>query len=149
MLDRVLELTMLLGRDSAEQLERIGLTESRAHVLWELGQRGPCKQQALAAALRVSPRTITSLIDGLVETGFVTREPHPRDRRASLVTFTPQGKAASRALKKAHRQLARQLFGDLPAGHLDGFEAGLGHVLERLRSHLQRPGDTRLPFALD
>jgi hypothetical protein len=80
-LDRVLELTVLLGRDMADSLAREGLTDSRAHLLWQLQQRGPCTQRTLAADLHVTPRAITALVDGLVATGFVTREPHPSDRR--------------------------------------------------------------------
>jgi DNA-binding MarR family transcriptional regulator len=77
-LDQVLELTVLLGRDMTSSLARMGLTEARAHLLWELRARGPCTQRALASALRVTPRAVTALVDGLVETGFVTREPAPR-----------------------------------------------------------------------
>jgi DNA-binding MarR family transcriptional regulator len=133
MLDRVLELTLLLGQDATEGLGRMGLTESRAHLLWELQRRGPCTQRALADALKVAPRTITTLIDALVETGFVTREPHPSDRRATLVTFTAHGQDTARALVEGHSQLARALFEDLPAEALDGFDAGLVHVIARLR----------------
>jgi DNA-binding MarR family transcriptional regulator len=129
----VLELTVLLGQDMREGLAREGLTESRAHVLWELERRGPCTQRVLADALHVAPRTITTLIDGLVSTGFVTREPHPSDRRATLVTFTPLGHTTARALVEGHRRLARQLFEDLPRNVLDGFDAGLVHVIQRLR----------------
>jgi DNA-binding MarR family transcriptional regulator len=134
MLDRVLELALLLGRDASEGLARMGLTESRAHVVWELQRRGPCTQRALADALKVAPRTITTLIDALVETGFVTREPHPSDRRATLVTFTALGQDTARALVEGHRRLARELFADLPAEALDGLDAGLVHVIDRLRS---------------
>ena len=133
MLDRVLELALLLGRDATEGLARIGLTESRAHLLWELRRRGPCTQRVLADALNVAPRTITTLIDALVETGFVTREPHPSDRRATLVTFTPHGQETARALVEGHRQLACTLFEDLPVEVLDGFDTGLVHVVARLR----------------
>ena len=135
-LGRVLELTVLLGRDMTSSLARDGLTESRAHLLWELQQHGPCTQRSLAAALHVTPRTITALVDGLVSTGFVTREPHPSDRRATLVTFTARGHAAARALTDGHRQLARQLFAGLPADVFDGFDIGLERVLGRLRSVL-------------
>jgi DNA-binding MarR family transcriptional regulator len=118
MLDRVLMLVRLLGEDTRDGLSRLGLTESRAHVVWELQHRGPSTQRTLADALKVAPRTITTLIDALVETGFVTREPHPSDRRATLVTFTPQGKETARALAKV----------------LDGLDAGLDHVIARLRA---------------
>ena len=106
-LDRVLELTVLLGRDMTDSLAREGLTDSRAHLLWQLQQRGPCTQRTLAADLHVTPRTITALVDGLVATGFVTREPHPSDRRAALVTFTERGQTTAQALLDGHRRLAR------------------------------------------
>ena len=135
-LDRVLELTVLLSRDATESLAREGLTESRAHLVWQLQQRGPCTQATLAADLHVTPRTITALIDGLVTTGFVTREPHPTDRRATLVTFTQKGRATAQGLVDAHRRLARQLFADLPGDVFDDFDAGLRHVITRFRGVL-------------
>lgn len=133
-LDRVFELTTFLGRDAAESLAQMGLTESRAAVMWKVHRRGPCTQRALADALGVTPRTMTGLIDGLVSTGFVTREPHPSDRRAALITFTPHGQATARTLVDGKRQLARALFEDLPAELLDTFDAGLAHVVARLRA---------------
>jgi DNA-binding MarR family transcriptional regulator len=135
-LDRILELTVLLGRDMADFLAREGLTESRVHLLWQLQQRGPCTQRTLAADLHVTPRTITALVDGLADTGFVTREPHPSDRRATLVTFTERGHATAQALLDDHRRLARQLFGGMPDDAFDGFDAGLLRVLTRLRDVL-------------
>ena len=135
-LDRVLLLTMLLGQDSATSLARMGLTESRAHLLWVLHARGPCTQRALASALHVTPRAITALVDSLAETGFVTREPCPADRRATLVTFTELGRSAAQALADGHRQLARELFADMPAEEFDGFATGLSHVVDRLRALL-------------
>jgi DNA-binding MarR family transcriptional regulator len=63
----------------------------------------------------------------------VTREPHPSDRRAALVTFTERGRAAAQALLDGHRRLARQLFDDLPDDVFDGFDAGLLHVITRFR----------------
>jgi DNA-binding MarR family transcriptional regulator len=135
-LDRVLELTVLLSRDATESLAREGLTESRAHLVWQLQQRGPCTQATLAADMHVTPRTITALVDALVDTGFVTREPHPSDRRATLVTFTERGRATAQALVDGHRRLARQLFADLPGDVFDGFDAGLLHVITRFRGVL-------------
>lgn len=135
-LDRILELTVLIGRDSEESLAREGLTQARAHLLWQLQQRGPCTQATLAADLHVTPRSITAVVDGLVAAGFVTRQPHPSDRRAALVTFTERGASTARGLLDAHRRLARQLFGELPDDVFGGFDAGLRHVLGRFRAVL-------------
>lgn len=134
MLDRVLLLVRLLGADTRQGLSRLGLTESRAHVLWELQRRGPSTQRALADALKVAPRTITTLIDALVETGFVTRESHPTDRRATLITFTAHGAHTTRELLDGHRRLARDLFAELPDEVLDGFDGGLDHLIAHLRA---------------
>ena len=143
-LDRILELTVLVSRDATESLDRQGLTVSRAHLMWQLQQRGPCTQATLAADLQVTPRTITALVDGLVATGFVTREPHPSDRRATLVTFTERGHTTAQALLDDHRRLARQLFAGMADDVLDSFDAGLLHVLTRLRGALaaQEPQTT-------
>src|SRR5487761_1468680 len=122
-LDRILELTVLLSRDMADSLARMGLTESRAHLVWQLQQRGPCTQAALAAGLLVTPRAITALVDALVETGFVTRELHP----------------SAQALADSHRRLARQLFGDLPDDAFSSFDTGLTHVINQFRGVLADP----------
>ena len=135
-LDRVLMLTMLLSQDSAASLARMGLTEARAHLLWVLRAQGPSTQRALASALHVTPRAITALVDSLAETGFVTREPCPDDRRATLVTFTELGRTTAQALGDGHRQLARQLFADMTAEEFDAFGTGLSHVLDRLSTLL-------------
>jgi DNA-binding MarR family transcriptional regulator len=135
-LDRVLELTVLLNRDMTDSLAREGLTESRAHLLWQLQQRGPCTQATLAADLHVTPRAITALVDGLEASGFVTREPHPSDRRAILVTFTERGRTTAQALRDGHVRLARQLFGGLPDDAFDRFDSGLLHVLTQFRGVL-------------
>jgi DNA-binding MarR family transcriptional regulator len=135
-LDRVLELTVLLNDDMTRDLARRGLTASRAHLLWELRARSRSTQQALAEALGVTPRTITGLVDALEETGFVTREPHPGDRRATLVAFTKHGERAAKALERDHIDLARKLFGDMPETTFRGFTRGLDTVLERFREVL-------------
>lgn len=134
-LDRLLELVVLINDDMTRSLARDGLTTSRTHVLWELDRRGPVTQRELADALRVSPRTITGLIDGLVATGFVTREPHPTDRRATLVTFTEQGQRTVQALKDGQQQFARLLFMDLPDEQFNGFYTVLNEILARLHTH--------------
>jgi DNA-binding MarR family transcriptional regulator len=135
-LDRVLQLAVLLNEDMARDLESRGLPGSRAHLVWELHQQGPSTQQALAQALRLTPRAITGLVDALVETGFVTRESHPTDRRATLVTFTKQGKKAAEALERDHIQFATTLFAGLPDATFRNFTKGLDAVLARLRELL-------------
>ncbi|TDD95416.1 MarR family winged helix-turn-helix transcriptional regulator [Jiangella asiatica] len=134
-LGRILELVVVLSEDMTRGLERLGLTDSRAHLLWELHHRGPSTQRTLADALHVSARNITGLVDALVATGFVTREPHPTDRRATLVSFTEHGAATAAALERGQHEFARILFEEMPDHRLDGLVEGLNEVLDRLRKH--------------
>lgn len=136
----LLQLTLVLHHDLAQSLARDGLTVSRVRVLWELRARGPVRQRELAEALDVTPRTITGIVDGLVATGFVTRQPHPTDRRATLVTFTPQGEATVRAMESDQAQFVQILFGGMDETRLRCLIDGLEEILSRLQQHgLQLP----------
>jgi DNA-binding MarR family transcriptional regulator len=132
-LDLVYELVVLLGDDMARSLARDGLTVSRAHLVWELQQRGPTTQRALAGALGVSPRHVTGLVDALEGSGFVARRPHPADRRAVLVELTEHGARAAAAMDRGKHELADVLFGDMSADRYGCFLEGLGEVLTALR----------------
>jgi DNA-binding MarR family transcriptional regulator len=128
-LDKVLHLATLVATDLTRFERESGLTTSRAHLLWVLGATGPSTQQSLAAALSVSARNVTGLVDGLVASGHVSREPHPTDRRATLVTPTATGEAAIRSLVESHERLARQLFSHVPAEQLAVFAATLDETV--------------------
>ncbi|MGY1738791.1 MarR family winged helix-turn-helix transcriptional regulator [Geodermatophilus sp. SYSU D00684] len=133
-LDRVLELTVLLGRDMATSLAAEGLTVARTALLWRLRSAGPSTQRALADALGVSARNVTGLVDGLAEAGLVTRESHPTDRRATLVTPTARAERLLEEMAAGQEQLAEQLFGGLAPDRLDGLVSALDEVLDRLRA---------------
>ena len=120
-LDRVLHLATLVQADLARFEREAGLTTPRVHLLWVLGETGPTTQQSLAQALGVTPRNVTGLVDGLVGSGHVTREPHPHDRRATLVTPTALGARTIVDLVGSHADLAARLFGDVPAARLASF----------------------------
>ena len=132
-LARTLELAVLVNEDMDRALATDGLTRARAHVLWELHSRGPVPQRVLADALAVSARNITGLVDALVATGFVTREPHPNDRRATLVTLTERGATTAAELARGQEELAKALFAGMPRDRFDAYVDGVGTVLSRFR----------------
>ncbi len=61
----------------------------------------------ISEALQVAPRTVTDLIDGLEAKGLVAREPHPVDRRVTLLRLTQAGRdqlgTASAEAEEAYR----------------------------------------------
>lgn len=56
--------------------------------------RSPSSQRALAAALGVTEQTTSRIVDGLVRSGYVLREPDPDDGRRHLLVVTEHGRAA-------------------------------------------------------
>jgi len=123
-----------------QAIAALGLTPARMRLLWELGRRGPVLQRVLADALKVTPRAVTGLVDALVTDRLVTREPHPGDRRATLVTLTPRGETLVAQLKRDHKALARALFASMSDREFDTFSRGLGGLIDRLRAHLAATG---------
>jgi DNA-binding MarR family transcriptional regulator len=95
-----------------------GMGFARGRVLWALSESGPVLMRALSQALGISPRTVTGLVDGLEADGWVTRTPHPEDRRATIISLTPAAETALARLRENYEGLARDLVGDTPPDDL-------------------------------
>lgn len=129
-MDKLMALSIAISKDMARYEKESGLTTARIQLLWELAG-GATTQQQLAAAMGVSPRNVTGLVDGLVASGHVTREPHPTDRRAALVTPTDSGAATIAELQSSYADLAQGLFGHLEQRRLAEFESVLDDTIAR------------------
>jgi DNA-binding MarR family transcriptional regulator len=52
--------------------------------------------------LMVSAGNVTSIVDRLVESGYITRTPSPNDRRVSVIRMTTEGRAAFQFMAEQH-----------------------------------------------
>lgn len=109
-----------------------GLGFARGRVLWALHESGPVLMRALSQALGISPRTVTGLIDALEADGWVTRSPHPADRRATIISLTPAAETTLARLRDSYEGLAHDLLGDLPPDDLARCRAVITALEERL-----------------
>jgi DNA-binding MarR family transcriptional regulator len=89
-----------LAADLVTQAARLVRALRRRHelpagvrVLSVLDEQGPLTVTQLAAAYSCSQPTMTGLVNQLLEQGWATKEPHPTDTRAALVTPTSAGTA--------------------------------------------------------
>lgn len=139
-LDRLLALAFLLSADARRHLTALGLSESRAHLLLVLHGSGPVTQRALAGELDLAARTVTALVDALTDSGHVTREAHPNDRRAFLVTLTPHGASTAAALAEGRIELAQYLFADWSPRTVASFVNQLDRVLTSMQLALEPDG---------
>ncbi|HEY4727213.1 MAG TPA: MarR family transcriptional regulator, partial [Actinomycetes bacterium] len=150
-LKRLFQFTVVMSDAMEEDLARRGLTRARATLLAYLRDQGPTIQSELARALRVSPRNVTGLVNGLEASGLVRRSPHPTDGRAALVELTDDGAHAAAALARDEREFAQYLFADRTTDELDTLAVGLDQLLACLSdpeySTLRRSALRRWPLA--
>ncbi|MBD3147482.1 MarR family winged helix-turn-helix transcriptional regulator [Microbispora bryophytorum] len=91
-------LSFLLGRLymraldlEARRLEALGVTVKQQAVLALLADEGPMTQQHLGQRLGIDRTTVVTVVDGLEQARLVERRRSPADRRAYLLTLTPDG----------------------------------------------------------
>jgi DNA-binding MarR family transcriptional regulator len=78
-----------LSRLATEEHSPVGA--SGVSALAEVVRSGPVRLGDLATRERVAPATLSRVVAGLVEHGYVERTPDPDDARAAMVTATPAG----------------------------------------------------------
>ena len=80
----------------------------KAMTLGELSQR-----------MMVSNGNVTGLVDRLVAQKLVARRPAPHDRRAQIVSLTPEGRKAFRAMARANGNWVAEILADLSPGEIN------------------------------
>ena len=85
------------------------------HVKGAHAERGRVRMGDLAAALGVTARNITTIVDGLEGEGLLTRRRHPTDRRAILLELTEKGRAQIAQIHALHGAIAERFFAPLDA----------------------------------
>jgi DNA-binding MarR family transcriptional regulator len=89
----------LRGRDT--HLGASELSHAQFELLIELSERGELPAGELAAAARLTPATVTQMLDHLAEQGHVERVRSETDRRVVVSRLTPQGKGKIDAKREA------------------------------------------------
>jgi DNA-binding MarR family transcriptional regulator len=86
--------------------DQSGLSSPRLSALSVVVLSGPLSLAELAAAEQVRPPTMSRIVDGLVETGLITREAKPGDRRSVRIEATEEGR---RLLQSGRERRVRAL----------------------------------------
>ncbi len=108
------------------------LSYSRMRLLCQLHDDGPRRMADLASGLDVTPRNVTTLVDGLERDGLVRRRPHPTDRRATVIELTD---AADGAVVRSmeHQTAIRLLFETLAPADRATLIRLIGDLESRMR----------------
>src|SRR5271165_6900297 len=92
-------LNRLRGRDT--HLDGSELSHAQFELLIELDERGELSAGDLAAAARLTPATVTQMLDHLAASGHVERVRSETDRRVVVSRLTRQGRLKIEAKREA------------------------------------------------
>ncbi|HEX2316286.1 MAG TPA: MarR family transcriptional regulator [Thermomonospora sp.] len=118
-------LHQIVGRALDELLRGLDLGRTGYFLLTTLAliSGGRARLSTLSRLVMIHPTTVTLTVDQLERAGLVTREPHPRDRRATLVAITDLGRDRAREANAAVERATGGALGDLAGLHEDLFTA--------------------------
>lgn len=86
------------------------LTPSQTAVLTRLWKEGPSSASALAAAERVRPQSMATIVAALDQRGHIERTPDPEDGRRQVVSLTETGRQRAESDRQAREEwLARAM----------------------------------------
>src|SRR3954454_3486442 len=109
---------------------------ARMRVLALLLENGPQRIMQLAMMDQVAQPSMTIMIDGMEQLGWVERNPDPTDRRAVLVSLTRTGETEVKRVQSIRsRALADQLEA-LPQDEIAELQAAVD-ALHRLVAHIK------------
>lgn len=99
-----------LRRQTMEAFAPLGITPHQARTLRTVLAEGPMRLGVLAGRLRIAPRSVTDVVDSLVEAGWVARSPDPDDRRATVIEVTAAGRRQAEAVEAVRREASGRFF---------------------------------------
>ena len=111
--------TLIEGEVRRRLRQSFDVTLPRFDLMAQLDRvRGVMTLGELSSRMMVSNGNVTGLVERLVADGLVARRPSPSDRRVQLVSLTPEGRRAFRALARAHENWIAEIFSDLKASDI-------------------------------
>jgi len=108
---------------------------SEVMALGELAEVEAMSQHELAALLGLEKSTVSRLVAGLVERGWVTRSRNPDNRRRYRLALTEEGRAIARGVGDKLRAQHEQLLGELTPDERRALTVGLAGLVRVLKSH--------------
>ena len=95
--------------------QEFDLNRSQASVLFSLHQKKSMSQKELAAQLNMTPPSITSTIQKMERSGYISRKPDQSDQRIMRLELTGKGESCIQTVKMIADQMEEMLFRGMSA----------------------------------
>lgn len=117
-----------------------GLSVPQWRLLRYILMNGPCNQSILADLLDVEPISVSRMIDRMEQSGWLTRQPHPDDRRARIIVPTDK----ARSVAPQARATAERVYAEALSGLPDSQRRALQSALLAIAANLSKPDSAAL-----
>lgn len=112
-------------------LAETGIDDTDLRILEVLLSKGPLPVNTIGPKVNLTPGSISTAVDRLVERGLVSRVELPEDRRIRVVSLTTKGKELIAPIFRKHAAEIRKTFADAGPKELRAFEATLKKIGKR------------------
>ena len=96
-------------------------------------------QRDLEHAMRLKPSTINGIVDRLLEKGYITRCPSPRDGRCRLLHLTDAGREMVASFREALDKTDHTVPADLSEEEQAVLEGFLRRIITNLENEVNKP----------
>jgi len=113
------------------------LTPSQTLILFTVVRLGPLGLSEISEVEQINPTMLSRIVAQLCESGLISRESNPGDRRAALVRATPAGQRLRKRIHSERAEALREHIGKLDAEQRELLLSALP-VLEALAEQIPR-----------
>jgi MarR family 2-MHQ and catechol resistance regulon transcriptional repressor len=115
-------------------LAETGVDDTDFRILEALLNKGPLPVNAIGPKVFLTPGSISTAVDRLVERDLVSRVESPEDRRVRVVSLTQKGKRLIAPIFRKHAAEIKRVFADANAKELQILESVLKKAGKRARA---------------
>jgi MarR family 2-MHQ and catechol resistance regulon transcriptional repressor len=112
-------------------LAETGIDDTDFRILEALLNKGPLPVNTIGPKVFLTPGSISTAVDRLVERGLVSRVESPEDRRVRVVSLTAKGKRLIAPIFRKHAAEIANVFADASTKELRNLAATLKKVGKR------------------
>ena len=112
-------------------LNDTGIDDTDFRILEALLNKGPLPVNTIGPKVYLTPGSISTAVDRLVERGLVSRVESPEDRRVRVVSLTPKGKRLIAPIFRKHATEIRKVFAEASPADLHTLETIMKKIGKR------------------
>ncbi len=121
------------------QVQKLGLRAPDAMLMMKIANEGSTSLVELSKIIGHAHTSILRHIDSLEEKGFLTREPHPNDRRMKVVSLTDKGHKILPKIKTIISEIHDQALLQFSIAEKEQLFSLFGRILDNLTNSELNP----------